>query len=97
MGDGLGIFDGFVAGLPIVTTNCDLHSPEVAYLVSGENGLISSFSLADYVDHVLMVLEQDSLRHSLSQGALASSKLYSLENMSERFSLGILQCLSEIV
>ena len=94
---GLGLFDGFVAGLPIVTTNCDLHSPEFAYLVNGKNGLISSFSLADYVDHVLMVLEQDSLRHSLSQGALASSKLYSIENMSERFSLGILQCLSEIV
>ena len=46
---GLNILDSFVAGVPMITTNCKGHGPEIAYLTNGENGLMTTTSLDDYV------------------------------------------------
>lgn len=93
---GLGILDAFVAGIPIITTDCKIHSPEISYFFHDENGLISSNTLSDYVDTVIKVFDNEDLLSRLSKGALESKKLYTIERMAERFSEGILRCLNEV-
>lgn len=93
---GLSILDAFVAGLPMVTTEGGLHSPEIDYLRNGENGLMTQDAMEVYVDAIVAVLEQDALRNRLSQGARASTGRYTIENMTERFATGILQCLDVV-
>lgn len=91
---GLGILDSFVTGTPMVTTDCGLHSPEIAYLESGINGLMSSNSIDDYVAHISRLLRDDNEWDRLREGCKASSRLYTLENMVKNFSDGIESCLA---
>lgn len=49
---GLGILDAFVAGIPIITTDCGIHSPEIDYLRQGENGFMTANSIKAYVAQV---------------------------------------------
>jgi glycosyltransferase involved in cell wall biosynthesis len=93
---GLGILDAFVAGIPIITTDCKIHSPEISYLSHNENGLISSNTLSDYADTVVKVFDNEVLLARLSKGALESKNLYSIELMTENFCGGILRCLNEV-
>ena len=92
---GLGILDAFVAALPMITTDCGLHSPEIDYMKSGENGLIVKNTMDAYVDAVVSVLEDDALNDRLSQGARTSASHYTIENMTNNFVTGILQCLDK--
>ena len=86
---GLGILDAFVAGLPMVTTDCRLHSPEVAYLRHGHNGLMTNDSLPDFVNACEGLLRDRAERARLAAGALADGGLYTVEHMAERFAQGI--------
>lgn len=90
---GLGILDAFVCGVPILTTNCGLHSPEIAYLENGVNGVMTADNLDTYVEagvHLLRVgQELDRLRAGC---ALAASE-YTVESMAQRFADGIARCL----
>jgi glycosyltransferase involved in cell wall biosynthesis len=47
---GLGILDSFACEVPMVTTDCRIHSPEIAYLEHGVNGLMTPNSLERYVE-----------------------------------------------
>lgn len=86
---GLGILDSFVAGLPLVTTDCHLHSPEVAYLRHGHNGLMTADSLPDFVSACEgLLLDSDALAR-LAAGARADGDRYTLEHMVDRFAEGI--------
>lgn len=93
---GLGILDSFVAGLPMVTTDCRIHSPEICYLQSGVNGLMTENSLKAFVDAAALVMGDAELRERLGRGAAQSSHDYSLEAMAERFCAGIVQCLEKV-
>lgn len=86
---GLGILDSFVAGLPMVTTDCHLHSPEVAYLRHGHNGLMTADSLPDFVSACVGLLRNPAERAHLAAGALADGGRYTLEHMAERFAESI--------
>lgn len=86
---GLGILDAFVAGLPILTTDCGLHSPEIAYLTQGVNGLMTTNETAPFVDAAFALVSNPARVKELRQGALAAGNLYSVENMSDRFCSGI--------
>lgn len=90
---GLGILDSFVAGLPMVTSDCGLHSPEIAYLEDAVNGLMTADDLRSYSTAVADLLGDDRRRHALGQGALAAARRYSVEAMAQRFVGGIQQCL----
>jgi glycosyltransferase involved in cell wall biosynthesis len=92
---GLSVLDAFVVGLPLVTTDCGIHSPEIDYLVSGENGLITANTLDEYVDGVTGLLCDSNRLESLSRGAKQSAKHYSIENMADNFHRGILQALDK--
>ncbi len=86
---GLGILDSFVAGLPLVTTDCHLHSPEVAYLRHGHNGLMTADSLPDFVSACEGLLLDSTERARLAAGARADGDRYTLEHMVDRFAEGI--------
>lgn len=90
---GLGILDSFVAGVPMATTACGLHSPEVAYLVNGSNGVMTANTLDDYVAAVELILSDAAYAQTLRQNARASATHYTIENMANNFCTGILQAL----
>jgi len=90
---GLGILDSFVCEVPMVTTDCGLHSPEIAYLTSGENGLMTENSLIAFSTSVADVLLGDRFRRQLMSGCEASAKEYTTQNMARRFAEGVLKCL----
>ncbi len=91
---GLSILDGFAAGIPIVTTDCGLHSPEIDYLRQGENGYMTANSLEDYVQTVERILTDSALASRLQKGCLEASNHYTIENMAENFRAGILKVLA---
>lgn len=91
---GLGILDAFIAGLPLVTTDCGLHSPEIAYLDAGVNGLMTADSLDAFVGACVELLADPRGLQGLRDAAVASAARYSVQNMAERFSKGISLCLA---
>lgn len=91
---GLGILDSFVAGVPMLTTDCGLHSPEIAYLQPGVNGLMTANDLVSYVQAVQALLGNPEELAALKTGCIASSKEFTVENMARNFTQGLLQCLA---
>jgi glycosyltransferase involved in cell wall biosynthesis len=90
---GLGILDSFAAGLPIITTTDAKHSPEIAYLVDGENGLLVDGDSRAFAAAVSRTLRDTGLLRKMKQGAQAAADHYTIENMVANVKRGILQCL----
>lgn len=90
---GLGMLDSFVSGVPVITTACGLHGPEIAYLEHRSNGLVTPDDLSTFVDAVCSLLRDDQLAAKLRAGCAASAREFTLEHMNERFCEGILACL----
>lgn len=86
---GLGLLDAFASGVPLVTTDCRLHSPEIAYLKHNENGVITENSLNAFVTGVRQVLEDDAQRARIAEGGRVAAGLYTIENMARNFANGI--------
>lgn len=86
---GLGILDSLVAGLPMVTTDCKLHSPEIAYLRPGRNGLMTAARQADFVQACEHLLRDADARAKLAEGAREDRLRYTIEQMSQRFADGV--------
>ena len=61
---GLGILDSFALGIPMVTTDCKIHSPEIAYLKSGRNGLMIADSEEAFIEGVERLLKNDEPKTS---------------------------------
>ncbi len=55
---GLSVLDAFALGLPMVTCDQPYHSPEIEYLVDGQNGLVlaADTSAAEYGDSVVALV-----------------------------------------
>lgn len=87
---GLGILDAFSAGLPYLTTDCGLHSPEVAYLESMSNGLMTAPDARTFADAALRVMTDAALAARLAEGSRQSAREYGLDAMVERFCQGLL-------
>lgn len=90
---GLGILDAFVGGLPLATTDCGLHSPEIAYLHNGVNGVMTADDLDSYVQACRALLADSEARIRLAAAARADADRYTVENMAERFAQGIMGAL----
>lgn len=86
---GLHIVDAFCAGMVMMTTRTARHSPEVAYLHDGVNGVYAGDTPAAYSQAVLDVLEDPAKLARMKASALADSERYTLENMVQRFADGI--------
>ncbi|MBK1682899.1 hypothetical protein CKO18_04855 [Rhodoferax fermentans] len=86
---GLHIVDAFCAGMVMMTTRTARHSPEVAYLRDGENGVYSDDTPQAYGQAVLDVIQNTGRLARMKASALADSEHYTLENMVQRFADGI--------
>lgn len=91
---GLGILDSFVCGVPMVTTDCGLHSPEISYLSHGNNGLMSANNASDYVEAVLGLLHSPAAREQMTIACRESSQRYSVANMARNFADGVEGCMN---
>jgi len=91
---GLGILDSFALGIPLLTTGSGKHGPEISYLEAGRNGLIVADDLQVYTKMAIRVLTDHSFRDTLAKNCIRDSARYSLDNMVNNFSIGILKALS---
>lgn len=91
---GLGILDSFTSGTPMFTTDCGLHSPEISYLSSGANGVMTRNDVEAYAGAVIDALREPEAIARLSRGALSSAPHYTIENMADRIRIGICSCLA---
>jgi glycosyltransferase involved in cell wall biosynthesis len=91
---GLHILDSFCAGLPMVSTRNAKHSPEIAYLRDGENGVLAGDGTEAYADAVGRVLADHEFRARLAAQAKADGHAYTIEAMAENFMRGIDRCLA---
>jgi glycosyltransferase involved in cell wall biosynthesis len=90
---GLSILDALVAGVPMVTTAYPHHSPEIAYLHSGLNGLVTEDDPEAFADGVVRLLGQPAELEAMRAACLESAGAYTIERMAENFCSGILACL----
>lgn len=90
---GLSILDSFVCGVPMLTTDCGIHSPEIAYLENHVNGVMTTDDLSEYVKASVDLLNDPQMLESLQMGCFASAQVYTVENMAKRFAEGLIDCL----
>lgn len=90
---GLGILDSFVSEVPMITTDCRVHSPEIAYLCDGVNGIITGNDVDAYSAAVVSLLRNQAQHRLLREGCRAGAEEYTLKNMVHRFTEGIANCL----
>lgn len=92
-GVGLGILDGFAAGLPLITTDFDHHGPEIEYLESGRNGVLTEHNIRAYASAAGSLLQNPQALDRLKEAARETGQRYSIEAMVENFRSGIKSCL----
>lgn len=93
---GLAILDAGAARLPIVTTQFPWHSPEIAYLADGHNGLMVKNweSALDYAKAVVDLMKDPIRLKAMAEAAEMMSRQFSVEAMAENFARGILEALN---
>ena len=65
------------------------HGPEIAYLESGKNGLMTENTINDYTTAAVKLLQDNDALNVLRAGYAKSVQEYTLENMVFRFAEGI--------
>lgn len=90
---GLVAIDSFHFHCPIITTASHAHGPEIAYLEHEQNALINreNGDARSFADLVLRFIREPGLANRLQAACGASSELYTLDNMVERFCEGVLK------
>jgi glycosyltransferase involved in cell wall biosynthesis len=86
---GLHIVDAFCSSLVMVTTRTARHSPEVAYLRDGENGVYAGDSPEEYSRAVVDIIQNSDRLQRMKAASLTDSERYTLQNMVHRFADGI--------
>jgi glycosyltransferase involved in cell wall biosynthesis len=94
---GLAILDGGAVGLPMVTTAYPYHSPEIAYLEHGENGLIVTQwrEPKAYGEAVASLFKNPALLNAMTSKARQVADSLGIERMTDRFASGVLSALRE--
>jgi glycosyltransferase involved in cell wall biosynthesis len=91
---GLVVVDSFVTCLPMFTTDIPIHSPEIAYLIQGVNGVMTPHTVEAYSSAVTEYLKDEAMQIALREGCRQSAAVYTLENNVKNFTQGIKKCLS---
>jgi glycosyltransferase involved in cell wall biosynthesis len=84
---GLAVNRGFAHGVPIITIQSDLHSPEIDYVEDGSNGLI--LAPDGFRDGLKQFATNAALRERLGRGALATRDKLDLGRMVAAFDDGV--------
>lgn len=92
---GIGILDAFAVGIPFATTDNGIHSPEIAYLQTGVNGVMTAPTVQAFSHEVATVLCDRPRLLAMKQAAGASGERFSAEQMAERFAQGLRQWMSD--
>jgi len=90
---GLAIIDSFAAGVPMVTTDLPIHSPEIAYLEPGINGIMTAYDTSEFSRAVVDLLTSPERQQALASACRTRAMDYGLDSMVDRFAAGICQCL----
>ena len=88
---GLSILDGFAAGLPIIISDFKNHCPEIAYFKNNKNGVKTENNLDDFSNHIIRLFKNPTKIHEMSLNAIEAANQYTVEDMSLRFSEGIIK------
>lgn len=91
---GLVAVDSLVSGVPIVTTDNDLHAPEFEYLTPGRTCFVSQDSTDSYAATILDLLRDKLAVAQASRSCVHDSHHFSAESMAARFASGIAAALS---
>jgi L-malate glycosyltransferase len=94
---GLTMVDSFACQVPLFTTNCSVHGPEIDYLINFENGVMTNNSVDAYADAVAQGLKDPALWARLQAGCARAAERYTMENMVEQFVCGVMLCLQKPV
>ena len=88
---GLAVIDAGAAGLPVATTAFPHHSPEIAYVRNGENGLIVEDWRASsaYADAVVALLRDPIRLAQMAKAAYQIANTYTIERMAGQFAAGV--------
>jgi len=82
---GLAVNHAFAQGVPVITRDHALHSPEIEYLRNGENGLIVPGDMEDFAHVLARFVDAPEIQQKLAAGALESREELHLDHMVERF------------
>jgi len=93
---GLGILDSFAMGVPLITTDNPVHSPEIEYLINKKNGVMTERDDEVYANTVVRLLNDRQALKEMQRNAVSSARRYSVESMTERFTDGILKALGDL-
>ena len=93
---GLGILDAFAAGLPLMTTGIDYHSPEIEYLTHGRNGLILPHNASpdEFGQSIAELMADRKRMTSLTAASRRDASRYTTEAMVTRFRDGVLRAIA---
>lgn len=93
---GLSILDGFALGVPLVTSDVPYHSPEIAYLENGINGIMvnDGGDPENYASAAAALLMDEDRRLQYAKAGLAKAREFSNEAMVENFCRGICAALT---
>ena len=91
---GLAILDAFALGLPLFTTDCKLHSPEISYLQNSRNGYMTPNSVESYALAVIDALRDRPKLDLMGENCKFDAEKYTAEGMADRFASGLFSCLS---
>jgi glycosyltransferase involved in cell wall biosynthesis len=89
---GLAVNHAFAHGLPVITCQSEVHSPEIEYIKPAVNGLILH-SVQDLGGGLRQFASSSELRRRLAAGALSSREKLDLRNMVEAFDQGVSRAL----
>lgn len=90
---GLAVLDAFAMQTPMITVENGKHGPEIEYLVSGVNGIVTKNDLESYVsDTVKCFLNPEMIQKMVSE-CKSSAEYFTVEAMVKNFSAGVYQCL----
>jgi hypothetical protein len=92
---GLGLLDSFAMETPIITTSNPHHGPEIEYLESGINGIMTNDNIYDYSTKVVQTLRNRSYMY-LIEGCKASAEKITHIAMVDNFKEGVLSCLNTL-
>ncbi|MDH5769474.1 MAG: hypothetical protein OEZ31_11065, partial [Nitrospirota bacterium] len=90
----LSLHFGGVNDEAMVTTYCKIHSPEIAYLESGRNGIMVEDNVQAFASVAERIFRDDAFRQTLASACIEGSSRYTLEKMVDNFCEGILKALS---
>ncbi|MGW0884291.1 glycosyltransferase family 4 protein [Streptomyces sp. NPDC002671] len=93
---GLCAVDSFALQTPIVTTHWPFHGPEFEYLGDGRNAVVAPNDPSAYARTVVALLTDQERLAALQRHCGADACRYTVEEMSRRFTEGLVRLVGEI-